>query len=196
MGDAGNRRVRVAVRERVRIGGRSARIQAEVHRAVKELQAENDRADLTVPMIAARAGVTPSTIYRRWGDLQELFADVAMERLRPVAVPDDTGSMQGDLAAFVEQYAEEFSAPAGKQLLFDLFSTTLEAPHTEQHCGYTYDHLGVIADRAAARGERGFAVQDAIDRVIAPIMYRILFGRGEVSDDFRRGLLDRFWHDT
>ena len=59
----------MAVRERVRIGGRSARIQTAVHAAVRELTAEADRGELTVPMIAARAGVTPSTIYRRWGDL-------------------------------------------------------------------------------------------------------------------------------
>jgi AcrR family transcriptional regulator len=182
----------VAVKERVRVGGRSARIQAEVHRAVKELQAETDRAELTVPMIAARAGVTPSTIYRRWGDLSELFADVAMQRLRPVADPEDTGSTMGDLSAFVEQYAEEFSSEAGKALLFDLFSSSLETPHTGQHCSFTYDHLQMIAHRAAARGEMPFVVQDAIDHVIAPIMYRILFGRGEVTEEFWRGLLGRF----
>jgi AcrR family transcriptional regulator len=175
----------------VRFGGRSARIQAEVHKAVKDLQAEADRTELTVPMIAARAGVTPSTIYRRWGDLSELFADVAMERLRPVAEPDDTGVTRRDLATYVEQYAEEFSSQAGKSLLFDLFSNALEAPHTEQHCSYTYDHLQLIADRARARGEKSFEVQEVIDHVIAPIMYRILFGKGEVTEDFGRALLAR-----
>jgi len=179
------------VRERIRVGGRSARIQAEVHKAGKELQAENDRADVTVPMIAARAGVTPSTIYRRWGDLSELFADVAMERLRPVSDPESTGDTRRDLAAYIEQYAEEFSSEAGKRLLFDLFSTSLEAPRPGQYCNYTYDHLQAIADRARARGEKSFEVQEIIDHVIAPIMYRILFGKGELTEDYWRGLLDR-----
>ena len=49
----------MAVKEQVRIGGRSARIQAAVHAAVRELTAEADRGELTVPVIAARAGVTP-----------------------------------------------------------------------------------------------------------------------------------------
>ena len=31
------------VRERMRVGGRSARIQSEVHKAVKELQAQANR---------------------------------------------------------------------------------------------------------------------------------------------------------
>ena len=80
----------MAVKERVRIGGRSARIQRAVHQAVKNLSATTSREELTVPQIAAEAGVTPSTIYRRWGDLAALLADVAVERLRPVADPQDT----------------------------------------------------------------------------------------------------------
>lgn len=178
------------LRERIRVGGRSARIQAEVHRAVKELQAEAGREELTVPMIAARAGVTPSTIYRRWGDLAELFADVAMERLRPVADPADTGSTRGDLEAYVEQYAEEFSSQAGKSLLLDLFASSLDGPHPGQMCNYTYDHLQLIVERARTRGET-LEVQEIVDQVIAPIMYRILFGRGELTREYWMGLLDR-----
>ena len=75
----------MAVKERVRIGGRSARIQSAVHDAVRELGALTTRNQITVPQIAAEAGVTPSTIYRRWGDLQTLLADVAVARLRPIA---------------------------------------------------------------------------------------------------------------
>lgn len=181
----------MAVKERIRVGGRSARIQAEVHKAVKELQTEADRAEMTVPMIAARAGVTPSTIYRRWGDLSELFADVAMERLRPVADPEDRGSLKADLAAYVEQYAEEFSTETGKTLLLDLFANSLDAAQPGQYCNYTYDHLQVILDRARARGEKSYDVQDVVDHVIAPIMYRILFGKGELNEAYWQGLLDR-----
>ena len=73
----------------MRFGGRSARIQSAVHQAVKTLAANNRREELTVPQIAAEAGVTPSTIYRRWGDLSALLADVATECLRPISDPDD-----------------------------------------------------------------------------------------------------------
>ncbi|MEC8919050.1 MAG: helix-turn-helix domain-containing protein, partial [Pseudomonadota bacterium] len=60
------------IKEAVRPGGRSARVQEAVHQAVRELQAVTPRDELTVPRIAERAGVTPSTIYRRWGNLSEL----------------------------------------------------------------------------------------------------------------------------
>ena len=179
----------MSVRERVRIGGRSARIQQAVHKAVKELQAGIDRDDLTIPMIASRAGVPPSTIYRRWGDLSELLADVAIERLRPVADPDDTGSTTGDLTVFAEQYMEEFSSPLGRALLRDLFANNADGPYAAKSCGYTYDHLHLIAARAARRGEAPFDVHRFVDRVIAPIMYHLLFGGRDVTLDYVHQLL-------
>ncbi len=39
-------------------------------RPFRTLLKSMDRAEVTIPLIAAEAGVTPSTIYRRWGDLQ------------------------------------------------------------------------------------------------------------------------------
>jgi AcrR family transcriptional regulator len=180
----------VAVRERIRVGGRSARIQAEVHKAVKQLQQEADRSELTVPLIATRSGVTPSTIYRRWGDLSELLADVAAERLRPIADPENTGTQSGDLKSYVEQYAEEFSSPTGRAMLRDLASANDDS-YTGQCCGYTYDHLNTIAARARSRGEQPVEVQEVVDHVIAPIMYRILFGGGELTETYWQALLDR-----
>ena len=96
-----------------RPGGRSARVQAAVHQAVRELQREQGRDGLTVPAAAARAGVTPSTIYRRWGDLSQLLADVAVEQLQPEQAPPDTGSFYGDLLAWLEQYFDEMSSVPG-----------------------------------------------------------------------------------
>ena len=58
-----------------RPGGRAARVQAAVHQATHALIEEVGRAELTVPLIAARAGLTPSTIYRRGGDLADLLAE-------------------------------------------------------------------------------------------------------------------------
>ncbi|MCX5497628.1 TetR/AcrR family transcriptional regulator [Kaistia dalseonensis] len=180
----------MAVKERIRVGGRSARIQAAVHDAVRELSAEIDRAELTVPLIAARAGVTPSTIYRRWGDLSELLGDVAVERLRPVAEPLDTGSTAGDLEAWVVQYMEEMSSAVGRAMLRDVLINISEG-NACQCANFTYEQLQMIADRAAHRGEVPFDVDDLVDRVIGPIMYHVLFGHGELTPDYCRMLLAR-----
>ena len=178
-------------RELVRQGGRSARIQKEVHSATRALLDEMDRAAITVPMIADRAGVTPSTIYRRWGDLGQVFADVAVERMRPVAEPDDTGSLLGDLEAFILQYAEEMSAPLGRTQLRDVLTEAADDRAAVKCCQFTYDSFDAIIGRAAARGETPPPSAELIDRLIAPLNYHILFGDRDVGPDYCRMLLAR-----
>ncbi|MBB5049121.1 AcrR family transcriptional regulator [Rhodopseudomonas rhenobacensis] len=179
----------MAVREQIRVGGRSARIQSAVHQAVRDLSATTPRDELTVPQIAAEAGVTPSTIYRRWGDLGALLADVAVERLRPIAEPDDTGSLQTDLKAFVDQYAEEMSSPVGRALMRDVFASAESFP--VQCAGFTCNHLATIAARAKARGEQPFDVDEVIDHVMAPIIYHILYDDREITPAYCHALLAR-----
>ena len=180
----------MAVKERVRVGGRSARIQSAVHDAVRRLGAGTDRDELTVPQIAAEAGVTPSTIYRRWGDLSALLADVAVERLRPITDPEDTGAMASDLRVFIEQFMEEMSSAVGRALIRDVFSPSGET-YPVQCAGFTQEHLTTIAERARARGETPFDVGEVIDHVVSPIIYHILFGDREPTLDYCHALLDR-----
>ncbi len=179
----------MAVRERIRVGGRSARIQTAVHEAVKRLATENNRDELTVPQIAAEAGVTPSTIYRRWGDLSALLADVAVERLRPIADPEDTGAVASDLRLFIEQFMEEMSSPVGRALMRDVFSS--EEAYPCQCAGFTREHLTTIVSRARARDEAAFDIDQVLDHVVAPIIYHILYGDRELTLDYCHALLDR-----
>jgi AcrR family transcriptional regulator len=143
-----------------------------------------------VPQIAAEAGVTPSTIYRRWGDLSALLADVAVERLRPISDPEDTGAVTSDLRLFIEQFVEEMSSPVGRALIRDVFSPPGEA-FPIQCCGFTRDHLATIASRAKARGETPFDIDEVIDHVVAPVIYHILYGDREPTLDYCHGLLNR-----
>jgi len=180
----------VAVKERIRVGGRSARIQSAVHEAVRRLSGETGRDDLTVPQIAAEAGVTPSTIYRRWGDLAALLADVAVARLRPVSDPEDTGAVTSDLRAFIEQFMEEMTSPVGRALIRDVFSPPGEA-YPVQCAGFTCGHLNTIVARAKARGETPVEIDEVIDHVVAPIIYHILYGDRELTLDYCHSLLGR-----
>lgn len=159
----------------LRPGGRSARIQGAVHAAVRELQDELSRDQLTVPQIAQRAGVTPSTIYRRWGDLQQLLADVAVELLRPDSEPDDTGTLHGDLIVWTEQYLEEMASPQGRTMLRDVLSVSNEAGQACQCAAYTQDRIELVLDRARSRGEQAPTVREVVDGMVAPLLYRILF---------------------
>ena len=161
-------------RENPRPGGRSARVQAAVHQSVRDMLARMDRADITIPLIAQHANVTPSTIYRRWGDLQELLADVAAARLQPEGEPARVSSAGDDLEAWVEQYADEMASGVGRQMLRDILAATDSA--NAEKCGtYTRYQLSVFIARAEKDREPFPTLEELMDHVISPIIYRILF---------------------
>jgi len=171
----------MAIKEGLRPGGRSARVQESIHSAVRALLQEQDRATLTVPQIAARAGVTPSTIYRRWGDLPALLADVAIARMRPDAEPANTGSLRGDLRAWAEQYLDEMSSEPGRNMMRDI-----QACATPGHCvGIISAQLQIILDRYP--GEPNPGIERLINVVVAPTVFRILFATAplEVEELYR-----------
>ncbi|MDL2404912.1 TetR/AcrR family transcriptional regulator [Rhizobium calliandrae] len=176
-------------KENPRPGGRSARVQAAVHQAVRDMLAGMNRADVTIPLIAQRANVTPSTIYRRWGDLQELLADVAASHLQPETEPPKTGSARNDLQAWAEQYADEMSSGAGRQMIRDVLAVS-DSANAEKCCIYTQQQLRVIVARAQERGEAFPTLTELMDYVVSPIMYRILFDQVP-SNDYVRGLVSR-----
>ncbi|MGW1285279.1 TetR/AcrR family transcriptional regulator [Streptomyces sp. NPDC001118] len=181
-------------KQMVRPGGRSARVQAAVHTAVRALMSEVGRDALTVPLVAQRAGVTPSTIYRRWGDLQELLSDVAVERLRPETAPQDLGDLRADLTAWAEQFLDEMASPPGRAYLRDALLGNPDGSNAGQCSAYAAEQIEVILARAADRAEPAPGVETVMDRVVAPLVYRILFRPADLDAAYARdlvtGLLD------
>lgn len=173
----------------VRPGGRSARVQEAVHTAVRELQEEVGRPELTVPLVAARAGVTPSTIYRRWGDLQELLSDVAVEHLRPDAPPQDHGDLSADLGNWAEQFIEEMSSPIGRAYIRDALLGDPDGDNAARCSVYAAEQIDIMLARAVERGEDVPDVELVLDRVVAPMMYRILFRPGDLAAAYARRLV-------
>ena len=53
--------------------------------------------------------------------------------------PDDTGSLSGDLSAFVMQYAEEMASPLGRALFRDVLAETGSDLAAARCCAYTTD---------------------------------------------------------
>lgn len=170
----------MAIKEAVRPGGRSARVQEAVHQAVRELQAITSRDAMTVPQIAERAGVTPSTIYRRWGNLSELVADVSVERMRSDEAPADTGSLAGDLKTWGEQYLEEMKSLPGQRVLDDVMASA-DRERRERCCRYSESLMATLRERAVSRGEPAPSVQQLVDGVIAPLTYHLLYDRDSAT---------------
>jgi AcrR family transcriptional regulator len=176
----------MAIKEGLRPGGRSARVQESVHGAVRELLEAHDRSNVTVPMIAARAGVTPSTIYRRWGDLSVLLADVALARMRPDSAPLDTGSLRGDLRAWGEQYLDEMNSEPGRNMMRDVQSS-----QTPGSCVIILSgQLQAILDRYADSHERLPSLDRLLNLIAAPTVFRILFSSAPLPVDELHELIE------
>ncbi|BFM65523.1 TetR/AcrR family transcriptional regulator [Acinetobacter baumannii] len=177
----------------LRPGGRSERIQTVVHQAVKELQKDFEQSQITIPMIAAQAGVTPSTIYRRWGDINQLFSDVALNELKPDMEPKDLGSFQQDITAWVEQYFEEYASEVGQDLLRDVLYTLNSDSNARKCETLIIQQLDIIQNRAKLRNELTIPNQEIIEAVIAPMLFRILFTNHDLSLEYVYDLLNRLF---
>jgi AcrR family transcriptional regulator len=111
----------------------------------------------TVDAIAARAGVSKPTLYRRWPHGKaELVADAVRERHAQGAPTPDTGSLRGDLLALVAiqtgQLLEDIHLACG--LLTHLrTSEELAAVMQEHVIAEERARYADVLERAAARGE-------------------------------------------
>ncbi|HZX02292.1 TetR/AcrR family transcriptional regulator [Kribbella sp.] len=178
-----------------RPGGRSARVGAEVHQAVTDLISERGYGNFTVGDVAARAGVADSSIYRRWGSLETLLADVAITRLNAQSPMPDTGSLTGDLRTYAAQVAREITGPDGLALLRLAIALSDTGDQGLRARGDVLAERGrqlqSMLDRAAERGEPAPDALGVLDHVMAPMYIRVLFGLGPLTPDYTDGLVDR-----
>ncbi|MBA2810185.1 TetR/AcrR family transcriptional regulator [Streptomyces sp. KM273126] len=97
--------------------GSTKRIRASrekaILRATYEVLAESGYEGLRYEAVAARARASKATLYRHWPTKGELVtAAVRAARMTSLAVPD-TGTLRGDLVAYVSRLAEQASGEEG-----------------------------------------------------------------------------------
>jgi AcrR family transcriptional regulator len=159
-----------------RPGGRSARVRDAVHDAVVELLAAGE-IDAAIPKIAERAGVNPTSIYRRWGSRDHLLLDAAVTRLRATSPIPDTGSLRGDLLGWAEGVERAMRDRRGQILLRALVATMAPEQEPVEYLKARGDDLQAALDKAVARGETVPTVDEVLDFVLAPLYLRVLFRR-------------------
>jgi AcrR family transcriptional regulator len=175
-----------------RPGGRSARVVAAVHSAVIELLAHEDPDQLTVNQIAERAGVNPTSVYRRWGSLEALVLDVEVARLLARSPVPDTGSLRGDLFAYAAQAAAEITRAGGLAFLRAVMAMSPDArTRRDGPLQHRAAQIQAMLDRARDRGEHAARVTDVLDCILAPIYLRAIFGIGGLDDESLAVFVDR-----
>ncbi|MFF8918995.1 TetR/AcrR family transcriptional regulator [Streptomyces sp. NPDC015032] len=140
---------------RRRPGGRTARIRQQVLDAVVAELGEHGYDGLTTDTVAARAGVHRTTVYRRWGDVGGLLADVLDAASDDDWQPPDTGSLEGDLAALNQEIQTALTAqPSIVTALIAASFRSEKAAHAQQRLWEDrYARCEIIVSRAVRRGE-------------------------------------------
>lgn len=141
-----------------------------------------------MPAIAARAGVHPTTVYRRWGSLGELLSAVASSRFSGDIVVPDTGSLRGDLEQWATDVATDLSDPD----VLALMRATIGAGGAEGGSVCTADRqaqLAAMIGRGESRGEPAPDVDRASDALLGPLYYRAVFAAKPIDPEWARGLV-------
>ncbi|GAY07164.1 TetR/AcrR family transcriptional regulator [Pseudonocardia sp. N23] len=159
-----------------------------MHRAVIELLADAPAEQLTMPAIAARAGVHPTTVYRRWASLGDLLAAVAESRFTDDLVVPDTGSLRGDLRRWVTDVATDLTDPETLAIIRAALGSS-----TGGGCACIVERrtqLGAMLDRERDRGGVVPTVDRAADVLMAPLYFRALFTDQPGDADWAHDLAD------
>jgi AcrR family transcriptional regulator len=159
-------------------------VAAAVHEAADALLTESGPGGFTVGDVARRAGVNPSSIYRRWGSLEGVILDVEAARLTELSPLPDTGTLRSDLLAYARAAADDIARPGRLAFLQALIGATdlsLEqrrAPLIQRALQFQ-----AMLDRARDRGEPALDFTAIVDCILSPIYLRHLLGLGADESD-------------
>lgn len=110
---------------------RSKETRKAILSAVRSLLLSQGYASLTMEGVAARAGVSKTTIYRWWPSRGELVLEAAHEEIAIGVVPC-TGNPEADLENAIDQLIETFSRPLASIVIFAAITRGGEDPRMAQ----------------------------------------------------------------
>lgn len=172
----------------VRPGGRTARVRAAVLRAAGDVLAERGFAHLDLTEVARRADVGKTTVYRRWGAVTTLVADM-LEDMAEQSVPrTETGTLRGDLTANARLVLRTLTDPRQGPLFKAVIAAGTCDERTARSLRRFYDvritEWAPCVRQAVDRGEipAGTDTREVIRAVSAPLYHRLLVS-GDPLDD-------------
>ncbi|WP_318199612.1 TetR/AcrR family transcriptional regulator [Streptomyces sp. SCL15-4] len=155
-----------------------------------ELVQETGADKVTIPAVARRAGVNPSSVYRRWGTASALLADVA-DRRQDEETPELLGDLRADLERVAVWTLTDLSRPGGVAF----FRADVAPDVDERRAGLRACLERVSArfqgplDAAARRGETPPTLERVLDRIVAPLYFRVVFSVPGTDERYARELV-------
>ncbi|GAA4078792.1 TetR-like C-terminal domain-containing protein [Actinomadura miaoliensis] len=164
----------------VRPGGRTARVRATVLRAAGDALAEQGFDHLDLAEIARRAGVGKTTVYRRWGSVAGLVADLLTDMAEQSLPRARTGSVAEDLRANARLVQRTLTDPRQGALFKAVIAAAVCDARTAEALHRFYDtriaEWAPCVEEAVERGElpEGTDAREVVRAVSAPLYYRLL----------------------
>ena len=154
-----------------------------IEAAVLDELAEAGYGRFSVGSVVRRAGVGKAAIYRRWATKQAMIVEVLAPRAVAAADGPDTGSLAGDIRAFVAATRHVLANPRVAATVLDLFAESLRNPELAEALR---DHVtrprrarvAQMLQRAAGRGEipADIDTDAALDLLAGPFVVRAALG--------------------
>ena len=163
-----------------RPGGRTARVRAAVLEAAGDALAEHGMDGLDLTDVARRAGVGRTTVYRRWGSVPALVADLLQDMAEQSQPRVETGSLLKDLLASAHLVRDTLSHPRQGPLFKAIIAAATCDERTAQALHRFYEvrirEWAPCVEQAVERSEipEGTDAFEVVRAVSAPLYYRLL----------------------
>jgi AcrR family transcriptional regulator len=172
-------------------------VTAAIEAAFFEELADVGYGRLSIDAVAKRAGVGKAAIYRRWKSKQELATDVVTRvAVAAIDVPD-TGSLRGDVRAYLANGREALTHRLARRIIPDLIAVGTRDP---EYGALMADRIreprrqkaAELFDRARDRGEiaADADMEVALDMVGGALYWRQSVMQVDADDDYLDRLTD------
>jgi AcrR family transcriptional regulator len=184
---------------------RDAQLHDEILVATFTLLVARGYAEVSMDSVAALAGVSKKTLYRRWPSKAPMVAEAVLSaygRRSTFEVPE-TGDLRADLRSWLVEHAEFLGEATNAALIRSLIAGAAASPMDNealyrQLSVPQHDGLVTRLGRAAADGEirRGLDHERIADALIGTLLLRVLVAAPQNSAPATEfdGLLDALLH--
>jgi AcrR family transcriptional regulator len=163
-----------------RPGGRTAAVRDAVLRAAADLLVEDGLEGIELTAVAQRAGVGKSTVYRRWGSVPGLVADLLVDMADTSSPRPSTGALRSDLLTQARLIRRTLiDDRQGRLFKAIIAAATCDAVTANALADFyrnRIDEVSPVVVEAVARGEapQGTDPSEVIRQLSAPLYYRFL----------------------